>query len=57
MPVKKKPVVDFPNDPDELPYETRMIMAWEDYLDANGKLSIRKAAQGHELNTKHYEIE
>jgi len=47
MPVKKKPDVDFPDDPEELPYETRMEMAWEAYLDSNGKLSIRKAAEQH----------
>ena len=47
MPVKKKPVVDFPDDPEELSYETRLEMAWEAYLDSNGKLSIRKAAAQH----------
>ena len=45
MSIKKKPAIDYPDDPNELPYETRLEMAWEAYLDSNGKLSIRKAAQ------------
>ena len=49
MPVKKKPDVDFLDDPEELSYETRLEMAWEAYLDSNGKLSIRKAALQHGL--------
>jgi hypothetical protein len=47
MPVKKNPQVDFPDEPDELPYEERITLAWEAYLDANGHLSIRKAAKRH----------
>lgn len=47
MPVKKKPIVDYPDDPDEIPYHERLEMAWEAYIDSNGKLSIRKAAEYH----------
>ena len=47
MPVKKKPLVDYPDNPDEIPYEQRLTMAWEAYIDSNGKLSIRKAAAQH----------
>jgi hypothetical protein len=47
MPVKKKPLVDYPDDPDEIPYEQRLTMAWEAYIDSNGKLLIRKAADQH----------
>jgi hypothetical protein len=47
MPVKKKPIVDYPDDPDEIPYADRLEMAWEAYIDSNGKLSIRKAAEYH----------
>jgi hypothetical protein len=50
MPVKKNPSVDYPGDPDELPYETRLELAWEAYLDSNGKLSIRKAAQRYGID-------
>jgi hypothetical protein len=31
MPVKKKPIVDYPDDPDEIPYDERLEMAWEAY--------------------------
>ena len=44
MPVKKKPDVDFPDDPEELLYKTRLEMAWKVYLDSNSKLFIQKAA-------------
>jgi hypothetical protein len=47
MPVKKKPVTDYPDDPDEIPCEQRLEMAWEAYIDSNEKLSIRKAAKQH----------
>jgi len=47
MPVKKKPIVDYPDDPNEIPYYERLEMAWEAYIDSNGKLSIRKAAKYH----------
>jgi hypothetical protein len=50
MPVKKNPTVDYPDDPDELPFEDRLQMAWEAYLDSNGKLSIRKAAEQHGID-------
>jgi hypothetical protein len=45
MPVKKKPIIDYPNDPDEIPYADRLEMAWEAYINSNGKLSIWKAAE------------
>ena len=45
MPVKKKPIVDYPDDPDEILYANRLEMAWEAYIDSNRKLSIRKAAE------------
>jgi hypothetical protein len=38
-------VVDYPDDPEEIPYEDRLTMAWEAWADSNGKLSIRKAAK------------
>jgi hypothetical protein len=47
MPVKKKPVIDYPDDPDEVPYEQRLTMAWEAVTDSNSTLSIRKAADQH----------
>ena len=47
MPVKKKPVVDYPDDPEEIPYKDRLTMAWEAWADSNGKLSMRKAAKQH----------
>lgn len=47
MPVKKNHAVDYPDDPDEVPYEIRLERAWEDWADSNGKLSIRKAAERH----------
>jgi hypothetical protein len=47
MPVKKKPVIDFPNDPEEILYSERIELAWEAYIDSDGKLSIRKAAAQH----------
>jgi hypothetical protein len=45
MPVKKRPIVDYPDDPDEILYNERLEMAWEAYIDSNGKLLIRKAAE------------
>ncbi|KAH8762228.1 hypothetical protein F5882DRAFT_305308 [Hyaloscypha sp. PMI_1271] len=47
MPVKKKPIIDYPDDPDEILYANRLEIAWEAYIDSNGKLSIRKAAKYH----------
>ena len=47
MLVKKKPVVDYPDDPEEIPYETRIKMAIKAFYDSNRKLSIRKAAVQH----------
>ena len=47
MPVKKKPIVEYPDDPDEIPDEQRLEQAWEAYIDSNSKLSIRKAAERH----------
>jgi hypothetical protein len=47
MPVKKKPIIDYPNDPDEIPYYECLEMAWEAYIDSNRKLLIRKAAEYH----------
>jgi hypothetical protein len=45
MPVKKKPIIDYPNDPDEILYTDRLEMAWEAYINSNRKLSIQKAAE------------
>ena len=45
LPVKKNPFVDYPDDPEELPYEQRLEMAWQAYVDSNMKLLIRKAAE------------
>jgi hypothetical protein len=45
MPVKKKPIVDYPDDPDEILYTERLEMAWEAYIDSNGKLLTWKAAE------------
>ena len=47
MLVKKNPVVDYPDDPEEILYKTRLEMAREAYIDSNSKLSIRKAATQH----------
>ena len=45
MPVKKKPVVNYPNNPEEIPYEDRLTIAWEAQADSNSKLLMRKAAK------------
>jgi hypothetical protein len=44
MLVKKNPVVDYLDDPEEILFEERLQMAWEAWIDGNKKLSIRKAA-------------
>jgi hypothetical protein len=45
IPVKKNPVVDYLDDPEEISFKERLQMAWEAWIDGNKKLSIRKAAQ------------
>jgi hypothetical protein len=50
MPVKKNPVVDYLDDPEEIPFEERLQMAWEAWIDGNGELSIRKAAEYHGID-------
>jgi hypothetical protein len=44
MPVKKKPVIDYLDDPDEVLYKQRLTMAWEAITDFNGIFLICKAA-------------
>jgi hypothetical protein len=43
MPVKKKLVIDYLDDPDKVLYKQRLTMAWEAITDSNGILLIRKA--------------
>ena len=50
MLVKKKPVVDYPDDPEEIPFEERLQMAWEAWIDGNGELFIRKAVEYHGID-------
>jgi hypothetical protein len=45
MPVKNNPVVDYPDDPEEILYTQRLQIALEAYVNSNGKLSIRQAAK------------
>jgi hypothetical protein len=52
MPIKKKPIVDYPNDPNEILYTDRLEIAWEAYIDSNRKLSIRKAAEYYRVKWK-----
>jgi hypothetical protein len=49
MPVKKNPLYELYDDPEELLYEDRMRLAIESIIDSNGRLSIRKAALIHRL--------
>ena len=45
MPVKKKLVVDYLDDPEEILYAKRLEMAQEAHVDSNGTLLIRKVAK------------
>ena len=47
MPIKKKPIIDYPNDPDKILYYEYLEMAWEAYINSNRKLLIRKVAKYH----------
>jgi hypothetical protein len=47
MPVKKNQYPEFGDDPEEIPYATRIEMAFDAWTEANGDLSIRRAAKKH----------